>query len=575
MTEAHTESTDRDAIEWADTCDLLVAGSGAAALAAAITAAHRGLRVIVAEKDDVLGGTTAWSGGWIWAPGNPVARRHGVADEPGAPRRYLEAVLGNSFDPGLVDAFLDAAPDMVAFFETETALQFDGGLHIPDTYGHLPGAGTGGRSVIAKPFDGRALGRQIALLRPPLRETTFWGMTIQAGSDLRAFMTATRSARSAFHVTHRLGRHLWDLARHRRGMQLRNGSALAARLICSALDCGVDLRPGHAVERLIVGNNGVTGAVLRRDGQDIAVRACRGVVLACGGYGQDMTRRNATFPRPESHLSLAVPTATGDGLRLGEEVGGLQAGDLASPGAWCPVSLVTWPDGSTGVFPHIIDRGKPGVIGVLASGRRFCNEGLGYHDYVCAMLEAVPADCEVASWLVCDHRFLRRYGLGIVRPSPVPIGPWLRSGYLKRGRTIAALARSCGIDAKGLEDTVQQFNSLAVQGKDPQFGRGTTPYMRLQGDPDRRPNPCLAAIDRAPFYAVKVVPGSFGTFAGLRTDGQARVLDESGVPITGLYAAGTDMASVMGGHYPAGGINLGPALTFGFIAGRHAADSNT
>lgn len=575
MTQAHTGKTDRNAIGWADTCDLLVAGSGAAGLAAAVTAAHRGLRVIVAEKDDVLGGTTAWSGGWIWAPGNPVARRHGIAEGADAPRRYLEAVLGNNFDPGLVDAFLHAAPEMVAFFESETALQFDGGLHIPDTYAHQPGAGTGGRSVIAQPFDGRALGRQIALLRPPLRETTFWGLTIQAGADLRAFMTATRSAHSALHVTRRLGRHLWDLARHRRAMQLRNGSALAARLIRSALDCGVDLRPGHAVERLITGADGVMGAVLRRGGQDVAVRARRGVVLACGGYGHDLARRQATFPRPESHLSLAVPTATGDGLRLGEVVGGRQAVDLAAPGAWCPVSRVTWPDGSTGVFPHIIDRGKPGVIGVLASGRRFCNEGLGYHDYVRAMLEAVPPEREMASWLVCDHRFLRRYGLGIVRPAPVPIGSWLRSGYLKQGRTLAALARSCGIHERGLEDTVQQFNSLAAQGKDPQFGRGTTAYMRLQGDPDQRPNPCLAPIDHAPFYAVKVVPGSFGTFAGLRTDGQARVLDGKGLPIVGLYAAGTDMASVMGGHYPAGGINLGPALTFGFIAARHAAGSNT
>lgn len=565
----------QDATEWTESCDLLVAGSGAAGLAAAIAAAHAGLKVIVAEKDTVLGGTTAWSGGWIWAPGNPVARRHGIAEDPAAPRRYLEAVLGNSFDAGLVDAFLAAAPDMVAFFERETALQFDGGLHIPDTYGDQPGAGTGGRSVIARPFDGRALGAHIALLRPPLRETAFWGLTIQAGPDLRAFMTATRSARSALHVARRLGWHLWDLARHGRAMQLRNGSALTARLIRSALDCGVDLRPGHGVERLVTGPHGVTGAVLRRDGRDIALRARRGVVLACGGYGQDLARRGATFPRSESHLSLAVPTATGDGLRLGEAAGGHQARDLAAPGAWCPVSHVAWPDGGTGVFPHIIDRGKPGVIGVLASGRRFCNEGLGYHDYVRAMLEAVPPEDEAASWLVCDHRFLRRYGLGIVRPAPLPVGPWLRSGYLKTGRTIAALARSCGIDEKGLEHTVQQFNIHAAQGKDPQFGRGTTHYMRLQGDPAQSPNPCLAPVDRAPFYAVKVVPGSFGTFAGLRTDGQARVLDGTRRPIPGLYAAGTDMASVMGGHYPAGGINLGPALTFGFIAGRHAAGCGT
>lgn len=559
------------ATDWSESCDLLVAGSGAAGMAAAIAAAHGGLRVVVAEKADVLGGTTAWSGGWIWAPGNPLAPRQGKADDPGAPRRYLQAVLGNDFDPVLVDAFLAAAPQMVAFFHDRTALRFDCGLHIPDTYGDRPGAGTGGRSVIAQPFDGRSLRGDIALLRHPLRETTFRGLTIQAGPDLRAFMTATRSSRAALHVARRLARHMWDLARHGRAMQLRNGSALAGRLIRAARDCGVDLRPGHAVERLVTGPDGVTGAILRRGKGTVAMRARRGVVLACGGYGHDTARREATFPRPEAHLSLAVPTATGDGLRLGEGAAGRQALHLAAPGAWCPVSRVAWPGGGTGVFPHIIDRGKPGVIGVLASGRRFCNEGLGYHDYVRAMLDAVPTGQEVASWLVCDHRFLRRYGLGIVRPAPLPAGGWIRSGYLKRGRTLGALARSCGIDERGLENTVAQFNRFAAVGEDPQFGRGTTAYMRLQGDPDQRPNPCLAPIATAPFYAVKVVPGSFGTFAGLRTDGQARVLDAAGQPIGGLYAAGTDMASVMGGHYPAGGINLGPALTFGFIAGRHAA----
>ncbi len=230
-----------------------------------------------------------------------------------------------------------------------------------------------------------------------------------------------------------------------------------------------------------------------------------------------------------------------------------------------------FPDGTTGRFPHIIERGKPGIIGVLADGRRFCNEGNGYHDYVAAMFEAVPSGQEVASWLVCSHAFQRRYGLGISRPSPVPVGPWIRSGYLKTGRTIADLARACGIDPNGLERTLADYNHHARDGADPAFDRGGTPYNRLQGDPANRPNPCVAPIERGPFYAVKVVPGSFGTFAGLRTDGQARVLDAAGAPIPGLLAAGTDMASVMGGHYPAGGINLGPALTFGYIAGRTAA----
>ena len=237
--------------------------------------------------------------------------------------------------------------------------------------------------------------------------------------------------------------------------------------------------------------------------------------------------------------------------------------------------MVAWPDGTEGIFPHIIDRGKPGVVGVLADGRRFCNEGLGYHDYVLALLAAVPQRQPARSWLVCDHRFLRRYGLGVVRPRPLPWQGWLKRGYLKSGRTIGELARACGIDAVGLEVTVRAWNMDAGRGEDPQYGRGTTPYMRLQGDPEHGPNPCVAPIVEAPYFAVEVIPGSFGTFAGIVTDSDARVLKPDGRPVGGLYAAGADALSPFGGHYPAGGINLGPAMTFGFIAGRHAARKGT
>lgn len=550
-------------------CDLLIVGSGAAGLCAAVTAAHHGLKVIVAEKAPVLGGTTAWSGGWIWAPCNPVCLRAGTKDSIEAAETYLRAALGDQFDPALVRAFLIHAPQMVGFLETHTAMDFEPGSHIPDTYGELPGAGTGGRSVIAAPYDGRDLGPLIDLLHHPLRETTFWGLTIQAGADLRAFMTMTRSPRALVHVMRRMTCHLWDLARHGRAMQLRNGSALIARLIRSAADLGVEFRPDSAAIRLISQDDAVVGAVLQCGPHQVEVRATCGVVLASGGFPHDHGRRARQFPANDSHVTLAVPTATGDGMHMAETVGAAQ-GFTASAGAWCPVSVVHWPDGHTAAFPHIIERGKPGVIAVLPNGQRFCNEGLGYHDFVTALLAATPPGQVPKAWLIATRRFQRRYGLGISRPFPVPLRPWLRRGYLKSGKTPEALALACGIDPAGLRTTLDHWNRHAVQGTDPQFQRGTTAYMRLQGDSTVMPNPCVAPIYQSPYLAVQVIPGSFGTFSGLKTDAFARVL-RNGQPISGLYAAGTDMRSVMGGHYPAGGINLGPALTFGYVAALHAA----
>ncbi len=549
--------------------DLIVIGSGAAGMAAAVTAAGHGLSVLMLEKADVIGGTTAWSGGWIWAPCNPVVQRAGIVEDPSAPRAYLKAVLGNHFDAARIDAFLSSAPQMVRFLEDRAAMHFDGGLTIPDTYGHQPGVGTGGRSVIARAFDARALGPDIALLRDPVRETAFWGMAIQAGPDLRAFMTMTRSIRSFAYVTRRVLRHLRDLALYGRGMELRNGNALIGRLLRAARDLGVEIRTGVTVERLIATDGAVTGVTV--DGSELTAR--NGVVLACGGFPHDTARRAETFPHNTDHQTLAVPEATGDGLRLAEGVGGHVDMGTARPAAFCPVSVVPWSDGRQGIFPHIIDRGKPGLIGVREDGRRFCNEGLGYHDFVEALLDATPEGAAPRCWLICDHRFLRRYGLGVVRPEPVPYGGWVRRGYLKTGRDIPALAHACGIDADGLTRAVTQWNAAADRGEDPAFGRGTTPYMRLQGGPEQTPNPNVAPIHKAPYFAVEVTPGSFGTFAGLATDPQARVLTADGDPIPGLYAAGTDAASVFGGFYPAGGINLGPAMTFGFIAGRHAAGS--
>ncbi|MFC6673347.1 FAD-binding protein [Marinobacterium aestuariivivens] len=274
-------------------------------------------------------------------------------------------------------------------------------------------------------------------------------------------------------------------------------------------------------------------------------------------------------PTGTEHYSAAPKTNTGDGIRLGESAGGVMETGYPAAGAWAPVSLVPRSPVENAHFPHLLERAKPGVIAVTASGRRFVNEADSYHDFIQALIDTTEPGQPPQAWLICDHRFLRRYGLGHAKPFPLPIAPHLRSGYLKRGRTPAELAMACGIDASALQQTLDHYNQHARHGEDPAFGRGDTAYNRIQGDADCTPNPCVAPIEKGPLYGVEIRPGSLGTFAGLRTDASARVLAADGFPVDGLYAVGTDMASIMAGRYPAGGINLGPGMTFGYIAANH------
>ncbi|WP_176054504.1 FAD-dependent oxidoreductase [Paraburkholderia caribensis] len=549
-------------------CDVLVLGSGAGGLSAAVTAAAQGLRVMVAEKEDVFGGTTAWSGGWMWIPRNPLATRAGIREDIDAPRTYLKSELGAQFDADKADALLARGPEMVEFFEQHTAMRFVDGNRVPDFH-TTPGAATGGRSVCAMPFDGRELGPLIHKLREPLSVMTIKGMALASGQDLAHFYRATRSVKSALYVTRRLAAFAWQKLRHGRSMHLVNGNALVARLLKSAADRNVDLRTRARAIGLLRDDARVTGARVEIGGVVHEVRAARGVVLACGGFPHDVARRASTFaytPSGKEHWSAAPRSNTGDGIRLGESIGARFDDTLDAPAAWAPVSLVPQRGGDV-AFAHLIERAKPGVIAVTRAGQRFVNEASSYHDFMSALLGTTPRGAEVCAWLICDHRFQRRYGLGFSKPFPFAVSSYVRSGYLKRGATLAELAAACGIDAQGLETTVAAYNSYAKDGFDPQFHKGSTPYNRVQGDPAHEPNPCIAPIENGPFYAVKLLPGSLGTFAGLATDANARVLDRHGDAIAGLYAVGNDSASMMGGCYPSGGITLGPAMTFGYLAG--------
>ena len=366
-----------------------------------------------------------------------------------------------------------------------------------------------------------------------------------------------------------------DRLLHGRGLRLVNGHALVAALAASAFEAGVEIRLRSPVKRLLIEGGRVAGVQTAGPEGLRTLRARCGVVLACGGFPHDEARKRELLPHAPSgreHWSAASRGNTGDGLRLGESAGAVVARGLRSAAALAPVSLVPQADGSVVHFPHLIERAKPGLIAVMASGRRFVNEADSYHDFVSALLARTQPGEPVQAWLLCDHAFIRRYGLGAVKPAPMPLGPWLRKGYLQRARSLGELAQRCGIDAAALQVTVQRYNLQAEVGVDADFAKGETPYNQVQGDAGAgHPNPCMAPLRRAPFYALRVLPGSLGTFAGLQANASAQVLDAGAQPVSGLYVAGNDMNSLMGGHYPSGGITLGPAMTFGFIAAHHAA----
>jgi succinate dehydrogenase/fumarate reductase flavoprotein subunit len=559
-------------------CDLLVIGAGVSGLTTAVVAARQGLKVVVVEKAPVFGGTAAFSGGVLWIPGNHVARAAGIRDTREDALAYIRNETGASFDPDVINTFLDAGPEMAEFFERETEVKF-AATQYPDYHPDQIGAAQVGRSILAKPYDIRALGADMKRLRPPLKTITFIGMMFNSSSpDIRHFFNATKSLTSFVYVAKRLAKHLKELALYRRGINVTSGNALMARLAKSALDLGIPIYTECPVSRLIEDAGRITGAIVRAPGGEVRVYADRAVVLAAGGFPHDEARLKQVYPhvhRGGHHLSPTPAENTGDGVRLAEQRGASLRLDYPNASAWIPVSRVPFGNGQYGVFPHLIDRYKPGMIGVIRNGKRFTNESNSYHDVGQAMIQACADQGDTAMWLICDHKTIRKYGLGYAKPAPVPLGPMLRRGYLNKGNTLRELAQSAGIDPQGLEETVKTFNASAAKGEDPQFHRGSTAFNRYLGDAEHTPNPCVAPILHAPFYALKLVMGDLGTFDGIRTTLTGEVLDQDGQPIPGLYAVGNDRASIFGGHYIAAGITLGPNMTFAYLTARHLAAART
>ena len=556
---------------WDEEYDIVVLGSGAGGLAAATVAALGGASVLVLERSDMFGGGAAISGGVVWVPNHSGMAALGIEDSREKAALYLRKVLGNRARWDMIDAYLDTAPEMVDYMAANTQVKLVPRAIGPDYQSEEEGATPGGRMLDAAVYDGRELGPLFDKLRVPLPTFLLFGGMMVGKYDVDMLLKSWRSAKAFRHAAALVLRYARDrLSLYKRGTRLALGNALAARLLRSAVDAGVALRSEADATAIFQDDTGaIAGLRVEQGLVTKAVRARRGVVLATGGFPGNAAMARVQLPFAELHQTLAPAANSGGGIKLGLAAGG-RLDDINRDNAfWTPVSVMRTADGKTVKCPHLItDRSKPGLIAVNQLGRRFVNEGASYHDFVVAMHQEHAHTPTIPAFLVCDSRFIRRYGFGLVRPGPTPLGRFLRSGYLLLGRTIAELAAAIGVPADALEATVDDANRAARTGTDEAFGKGSTGYNRYLGDAEHQPNPCLGPIERGPFYAVRIYPGDIGTSLGLRTDPAARVLDSNDSPIPGLYACGNDMNSIMAGSYPSGGITLGPALTFGYIIGR-------
>ncbi len=551
--------------------DVVVLGSGAAGMTAALVAALEGLSVCLIERQPQLGGTTAWSGGMVWAPGSKQARQAGFEDDPHAVRRYLAGqVPGSAEDPRMA-AFLQAAPEAVDYLAERSHVRLNPVALYPDYYPDQAGASLAGRVLEPEPFEAARLGRDLTLLRPPLPEFSLFGGMMIARPDIPHFRRVFRSFRSSRVVAAYLARYAGQKLRYGRGTSLVLGNALVARFLLSLREAGVTIHVSTETTALTRDASGRVSGLACEDGTGFA--AARGVVLATGGFGHDPTRRAALLPAVLRENSAAAEGARGDGLALAEAVGARLTTGKAGNAFLAPVSHLTRRDGSRAVYPHTVtDRAKPGLIAVDDLGRRFANEAVSYHAFATALLaQQNRSRGDAGAWLICDALFLQRYGMGAVKPKTRRLKPYLTQGYLRRGDRPADLAAALDLPVEAFLDTLDAYNVAARRGEDPAFGRGGDAYQRFLGDAAVSPNPCVAPIERAPFYALRVVPGDLGTAAGLDADAEGRVLDQAGAVIPGLSCCGADMASVMEGAYPGPGITLGPALAFGYLVGRHLA----
>lgn len=552
--------------------DLLVVGSGAGAMAAALCAHDMGASTLLLEKTGLYGGNSAMSGGAMWIPNNFYMRQSGVDDSREEALDYLKTITRGTVAEDRLCAYLDTAPEMLRYLIDKTRVRMQCMLEYPDYYPDVPGGKPGGRSLEPEHFDARELGDDFYRMREP---------AVQELVTKRMSMTATEAnvllSRHPGWVkltAKIMGRYWFDLPgrlRSKRDRCLSLGNALVAMLRRSLMDRDVELWLETPVRELIVEGGRVVGVVAEREGQELRVGGRKAVLLAAGGFEHNAEMREKYLPGPTKvEWTTGSPGSTGDAIGMAMKHGA--AVDLMDEAWWGPTTVVPGEDLARML---VIEKGLPGSIFVDKRGRRFVNEAATYIDIVNAMYrnhsESTPT---VPAYMVFDATFRSKYPCGpFLQASQQPdwaLPKAFKQGYLKKADSLGALATELGVDPEGLEATVAEFNEHAREGRDPAFHRGENLYDRYYGDEKVKPNPCVGPLEKPPFYGIEAYPGELGTKGGLKTDCRARVLDESGNSIAGLYAIGNCSASVMGITYPGAGATIAPAMTFGFIAARDA-----
>tara|TARA_B110000879_G_scaffold10219_1_gene13181 strand:+ start:699 stop:2411 length:1713 start_codon:yes stop_codon:yes gene_type:complete len=552
--------------------DLVVLGSGAAGMSAALTGAALGYKVTLIEKTDKVGGTTARSAGSIWIP-NTFLDKTGN-DNFKKSLTYLKKAIGNQFDLDRIEKFLKVGPDMVKFLDKKSFVKLRAYDYHPDYLATLDGATLSGRVLEPYPFDASVLGKHFKNIRLPLPEFMLFNGLMVDRVDISHLMNLTKNIRSFIHSIKILSFYLFDLIKFGRGARLVMGNALVGRLYQSLLEYKVNIICSAEVKSLIYKNNKVSEILINSKNKNIKIRVNAGVILATGGFSNNKNLRKKLMPQSIPNESCVVESATGDGIKLAENLGGRLKISDESNSFFAPISLKKRNDNTTAVFPHfVLDRGKPGLVAIDPNGKRFVNEATTYHLFGKALSTSLEKFTDRGCVFICDKEFIKKYGLGMVRPNGIGLKNAIKVGYVKTASNIKDLSNKIDVPFDQLSKTIFTNNNYAKTGKDLEFNKGEDAYQKNLGDINHKPNPCIGSIKKPPFYAINVYPGDIGASAGLFTNSDAQVLDQSGQPIKGLYACGNDMDSIMAGVYPGPGITIGPGMTFGYIAACHAVSS--